>query len=84
MQKKFQDKAKEIAQYIEISQQQIKQAQLKWQAAQADYITAKQAFEVWIATKNATQQTSQDARLVARTQQLEILKMKENQQVFIL
>lgn len=55
----------------------LDQAQLKRKVAQADSAAARETFNNWLATRQVTQQSSQDAELLARTQALDALKDKE-------
>jgi hypothetical protein len=55
----------------------LQQAQLKHRAAQADSLAARETFNNWLSTRQATQLAAQDPELVARTQSLDVLKEKE-------
>lgn len=55
----------------------LAQAQLKRRAAQADSAAARDTFNNWLATRQATQQPGQDPELVARTRTLDGLKDRE-------
>ncbi len=55
----------------------LEQAQLKRSATRADSAAARDTFNNWLATRQVTQQTDQDAELIARTKALDILKDKE-------
>ena len=53
---------------------ELEQAQLNLTAAQKRYAEEKQTFDNWIQTRTATGQSTQDAQVVQRTQQLEQLQ----------
>ena len=55
----------------------LEQAQLKRQVAQADSVAARETFNNWLSTRQATQRADQDPELIARTQALDTLKEKE-------
>ena len=55
----------------------LAQAQLKRSAAQADSAAARDTFNNWLATRQATQQAGQDTELVNRTRTLDSLKDRE-------
>ena len=55
----------------------LQQAQLKYKVAQSDNQAARETFSNWLATRRATQQGSQDAELLSRTQALDQLKAAE-------
>ena len=55
----------------------LDQAQRKYQSAQADSATARESFNTWIATRHATELASQDKDLITRNQQLDKLKVTE-------
>ena len=55
----------------------LAQAQLKRSAAQADSAAARDTFNNWLATRQATQQAGQDTELVSRTRTLDGLKDRE-------
>ena len=55
----------------------LQQAQLKRRTAQADSSAARETFNNWLSTRQATQLAAQDTELVARTQALDLLKDKE-------
>ena len=55
----------------------LQQAQLKRRSAQADSAAARETFNNWLSTRQATQLAGQDTELVARTQALDTLKDKE-------
>ena len=61
----------------EEAQAALEQAQLKRNAARADSSAARETFNNWLATRQATQLSSQDPELVARTRALDALKDKE-------
>jgi hypothetical protein len=55
----------------------LQQAQLRRRTAQADSSAARETFNNWLSTRQATQLAAQDPELVARTQALDLLKDKE-------
>ena len=55
----------------------LEQAQLTRNAAQADSAAARETFNNWLATRNATQLPEQDPELIARSRALDVLKEKE-------
>ena len=59
------------------AEEALQQAQLKRKVTQADSAAARETFNNWLATRQVTQQSSQDAELLARTQALDVLKDKE-------
>lgn len=59
------------------AEEALEQAQLKRKVTQADSAAARETFNNWLATRQVTQQSSQDAELLARTQALDVLKDKE-------
>jgi predicted RNA-binding Zn-ribbon protein involved in translation (DUF1610 family) len=59
------------------AQTALEQAQLKRRAAQADSAAARETFNNWLSTRNATQLAEQDPELVSRTRALDALKERE-------
>jgi len=57
----------------------LEQAELKLQAAAQAYISGRETFDNWIATRTATAQAEQDGELVRRTNALDALKAAEDQ-----
>lgn len=55
----------------------LEQAQLKLKVAQADNQAARETFSNWLATRRATARPEQDAELVQRTAQLDVLRKVE-------
>ena len=55
----------------------LEQAELQLETAQKNTQAAQATFNNWLATRQATQQASQDQELVARTKALDALKDKE-------
>ena len=55
----------------------LDQAELRQQAAQASNRAARDTFNNWLATRNATQRPEQDTELIERTQQLDALRQAE-------
>ena len=55
-------------------------AQLQYDAERARYQSAREAFDNWVSTRQATARPEQDAELIARTQALDALKAKEDAQ----
>jgi phosphate starvation-inducible membrane PsiE len=72
------EQAGKAAQEARLEQQQ---ARLLRDAAQSDSRTAAESFQNWIATRQATQQAEQNAELLKRTQQLDVLKARELQAI---
>ena len=56
---------------------QQEQASLQLTIRQKDYQAARSTFDNWVATRDATQLSTQDDELVRRTQQLDALKVQE-------
>ncbi|MDI9336305.1 MAG: serine endopeptidase [Gammaproteobacteria bacterium] len=59
--------------------EKLEQAKLQLQTAREDYRAAKQTFDAWVTTRNATQKSDQDRDLIARTTHLEQLRKKERE-----
>ncbi len=66
--------AEQAAQEARLAQDQ---ARLLRDAAQSDSRNASESFNNWIATRQATQQSDQNAELLKRTQQLDAVKQRE-------
>ena len=59
------------------AQDALEQARLKHNAARANSAAARETFNNWLATRHATQRPDQDAELIARTGELDSLKLAE-------
>lgn len=59
------------------AQDALEQAELQHQVAQTAASAARESFTNWIATRRATEQPSQNAALIARTEALDKLKAEE-------
>jgi predicted RNA-binding Zn-ribbon protein involved in translation (DUF1610 family) len=59
------------------AQDALDQAELRQQTAQASQRAARDSFNNWLATRNATQRPDQDTELIERTQQLDALRQAE-------
>lgn len=59
------------------AQDALDQAELRQQAAQASNRAARDTFNNWLATRNATQRPEQDTELIERTQRLDALRQAE-------
>ncbi len=70
---------KKLDQEVVIASDKLDQAKLQSQTARADYQAARQAFEAWVTTRNATQDAEQDQDLLSRTAKLEKLKLRERE-----
>ena len=57
--------------------EQAEQAQLQLDVASNNYRSAREKFENWLRTREATAQSAQDGELVRRTQELDALKAAE-------
>lgn len=68
---------KSLKQEEEALNDKVEQAQLQLDAVHSDYQSSKQAFDTWITTRKATQSSSRDNDLIARTANLEGLRKKE-------
>jgi hypothetical protein len=55
----------------------LQQAQLKLKSARADSAAARETFNNWLATRSATQQSTQDPEVISRTRVLDSLKTTE-------
>jgi predicted RNA-binding Zn-ribbon protein involved in translation (DUF1610 family) len=56
----------------------LEQAELRLQAASQAYLSGRETFQNWVATRTATAQPGQDAELIARTADLDALKAAED------
>lgn len=61
------------------AQDALEQARLKLRIAEADSRTARETFNNWLATRQVTARSEQDAELIERTQALDTLKQRERQ-----
>jgi len=61
------------------AQEAHEQAQLKLNIARADAASARDTFNNWLATRQATQRAEQDRELIARSAELDALKAAERQ-----
>ena len=61
------------------AQEQLDQAQLALQSAQADNRAARETFNNWLATRRATDRSQQDEELLARTRALDGLRKTERE-----
>lgn len=61
----------------EEAQAALEQAQLRHQTAQASNRAARETFSNWLATRQATRRPDQDDELMARTQELDQLRLAE-------
>jgi hypothetical protein len=59
------------------AQAALEQAQLRQQVARADNQAARETFNNWLSTRQATARAEQDAELVARTARLDALRQAE-------
>lgn len=59
------------------AEEALQQAQLKRRTAQADSAAARETFNNWLSTRQATQLADQNPELLARTRALDALKEKE-------
>lgn len=59
------------------AQDKLEQAKLRHNTARANAATARDTFNNWLATRQATRRADQDAELIARTQELDDLKAAE-------
>ena len=57
----------------------LEQAHLQQTVAQSDVATARQSFNNWIATRQATERAEQDPQVIARSQALDTLQVRERQ-----
>lgn len=57
----------------------LEQTTLQLQVAQKASASARETFDNWIATRQATAQDAQDAELIRRTQALDVLKAREDE-----
>jgi hypothetical protein len=61
----------------EVADTALEQANLKLQTAQSNAMSARETFDNWLATRQATGRTDQDAELLSRTKALDALKAAE-------
>jgi hypothetical protein len=59
---------------LKAAQDRLDQTNLQNDSARQVYNTARDSFQNWVTTRNATQRPDQDAELIARTAQLDELK----------
>ncbi len=59
------------------AQDKVEQARLRHNSARANAATARDTFNNWLATRQATRRADQDPELIARTQELDELKAAE-------
>ena len=59
------------------AQAALEQAQLRLQTAQANHRAARDNFNQWLATRQATQRPDQDPALIERTRELEAFRLAE-------
>lgn len=59
------------------AQDALEQARLKARIAQADNRAARETFSNWLATRQVTARSEQDAELIRRTQELDALRQQE-------
>ena len=57
----------------------LEQATLQLEVAQKASASARETFDNWVATRQATAQGAQDAELIRRTQALDVLNARENE-----
>lgn len=62
-----------------VAQMAFDQSQLKLKSAQSDTASARDTFDSWLATRNATERSEQDPEVIMRTRNLEILRTAERQ-----
>ena len=72
---------KTLAQEETAVNERLEQTKLLLQTAQADHQSARQAFDAWVTTRQATQRADQDREVIERTTQLEQLRKKERDQL---
>jgi hypothetical protein len=68
---------KQARQRLKDGNDAMEQAQLLLRAAQSRSSNARETFANWVATRHATAQPAQDAELLARTRELDVLKAQE-------
>jgi len=59
------------------AQESLEQARLRHNVARANSATARDTFNNWLSTRQATRRAEQDSELIARTQELDELKASE-------
>ena len=60
------------------AQAPLEQAELQLQAASQAYLSGRETFQNWLATRTATERPGQDVELIARTARLDGLKAAED------
>ena len=60
------------------AQAPLDQAALRFQAASQAYLSGRETFQNWVATRTATERPGQDIELMARTARLDTLKAAED------
>jgi hypothetical protein len=68
---------KESVQVRQAAQERLDQARLGYNTAQADAASARQTFNNWLSTRQATQRPEQDPELIARSRELDRLAAAE-------
>ena len=68
---------KESVQVRQAAQERLDQARLGHSTAQADAASARQTFNNWLSTRQATQRPEQDPELIARSRELDRLAVAE-------
>jgi hypothetical protein len=68
---------KESVQVRQAAQERLDQARLGHSTAQADAASARQTFNNWLSTRQATQRPEQDPELIARSRELDRLAAAE-------
>lgn len=71
------DTIKQTAKARQEAQDKLEQARLRHNTARANSATARDTFNNWLATRQATRRADQDPELIARTQELDDLKAVE-------
>lgn len=62
----------------EDAQPPLDQAELRLQATSQAYVSGRETFDNWVATRTATERPAQDVELIARTARLDALKAAED------
>jgi hypothetical protein len=73
------DQLKALDKERDVEAEKYEQAKLQQQAASEDYQAAKQAFDVWVTTRNSTKKSDQDPALINRTKKLEDSRNQERE-----
>jgi len=73
----FTARLKALEQEETATRERLEQAKLLLQTVQTDRQSARQAFDAWVTTRQATQRADQDREVIERTAQLELLRKKE-------